>query len=309
LTGPCSTRKTAPASVAANIPTILGLSRLADRYDAILCDVWGVLIDGLIHFPKAAEALRRFRDGGGTVILITNASRPSAEVRRQLFGLGLPRNSFDDLVSAGELTLREIIARKGQACYHLGPKRDTGLFEAAARELGAPVRLVPAGDADYVVCTGLMDERNETPDDYTERLAAMRERDLVMLCANPDIVVGVGDELLWCAGALAQRYAAIGGKVVLAGKPHPPIYRAALARVAELRETRVSTSRILAIGDGVDTDLAGAGRANLNALFIVDGIHREELRPGGGALDWAALDRLIDRAKTKPVALAAELVW
>jgi HAD superfamily hydrolase (TIGR01459 family) len=313
LSGPRSTQKAGPPtfapSLARDIPIVSGLSQLAHRYDAILCDVWGVLIDGVVHFPKAADALLRFREGGGSVVLITNASRPSEEVCRQLMGLGLPRDCFDDLISAGELTLREIIARKGQACHHLGPKRDSGLFEAAARALGSPVRLVPIADADFVVCTGLVDERHETPDDYAARLAAMRERDLVMLCANPDIVVGVGDQLLWCAGALAQRYAAIGGEVVLAGKPHPPIYAAALAHLAQLRNRSVAPSRILTIGDGAETDLAGAGRANLDALFILDGIHRDELRRGGGGLDWAALEKLTLRANAKPAALASELVW
>jgi HAD superfamily hydrolase (TIGR01459 family) len=309
LSGLYSTRKAGLPGSVQEIPFVAGLSRIADRYDAILCDVWGVLIDGLVHFPKAAAALSRFRESGGSVVLMTNASRPSEEVCRQLTGLGLPRDCFDDLISAGELTLREIIARQGQACHHLGPKRDFGLFEAAGRALGAPVRLVAIEDADFVVCTGLVDERHETPDDYAARLAAMRERDLVMLCANPDIVVGVGDEILWCAGALAQRYAAIGGKVALAGKPHPPIYAAALAQIARVRDPGGAAARVLAIGDGAETDLAGAGRAHLDALFIVDGIHRDELRPGGGALDWTALEKLFRRANAKPVALASELVW
>jgi HAD superfamily hydrolase (TIGR01459 family) len=291
------------------IPFVAGLSQLADRYDAILCDVWGVLIDGKVHFPKAAQALRRFRDRGGTIILITNASRPSAEVRRQLLGLGLAEDCFDDVFSAGELTLREIVARKGQSCFHLGPKRDVGLFEEAGRRLGAPLRMAELEAADFVVCTGLIDERNETPQDYDSRLAIMRARDLAMLCANPDIVVGIGDQLVWCAGALAERYAAIGGKVVMAGKPHAPIYRAALHRIDALRGASVPRGRILTIGDGAETDLAGAGRAGLDSLFIVDGIHRDELRAADGALLEPALEKLFRRANAKPAALASELVW
>jgi HAD superfamily hydrolase (TIGR01459 family) len=291
------------------IPFVAGLSQLTDRYDAILCDVWGVLIDGKVHFPKAARALRNFREGGGTIVLITNASRPSDEVRRQLLRLGLPGDCFDDIFSAGELTLREIVARKGQTCFHLGPQRDVGLFEEAGRRLGAPLRMGGLEAADFVVCTGLVDEREETPRDYDGLLAAMRERNLVMLCANPDIVVGVGDQLVWCAGALAERYAEIGGNVVMAGKPHSPIYSAALQRIDALRGGSVSKSRILAIGDGVETDLAGAGRAELDCVFIVDGIHRDELRAPDGALIEPALEKLFQRAKAKPVALASELVW
>ncbi|PWB79559.1 MAG: TIGR01459 family HAD-type hydrolase [Methylocystaceae bacterium] len=293
-----------------DIPFVSGLSALAGRYDAILCDVWGVLIDGRAHFPAAAAALETFRRGGGKVVLVTNASRPSEEVRAQLDRLGLPREAYDDLISAGQLTLKEILARRGQACHHLGPVRDVGLFEAAGRLLGAPLRLTPLEEADYVVCTGLVDERRETPDDYAGRLAAMRERDLPMLCANPDIVVGIGGELVWCAGALAERYAAIGGEVVMAGKPFPPIYAAALAAVAGLLDGAADHSRVLAIGDGASTDMAGAARAGLDALFLLDGVHREELYPPpGDRLDVAVLAHLFARANVKPVALSPVLVW
>lgn len=294
---------------AGDIPTIDGLSRIAGRYDAILCDVWGVLIDGKAHFPRAAAALATFREQGGTVVLVTNASRPSAEVRRQLLGFGLPENCFDDLVSAGELTLREIVARKSQACHHLGPPRDNGLFEEAGRLLGAPLRMASPEEADFVVCTGLVDERRETPQDYDARLAALRARDLVMLCANPDIVVAIGDDLVWCAGALAERYAAMGGKVVHVGKPHPPIYDAALESVAVRRGASVPRARVLAIGDGAQTDLAGAARAGLDCLFVTDGIHREELRPDGERLDPRALEALFSRVGARPKALARDVVW
>jgi HAD superfamily hydrolase (TIGR01459 family) len=294
---------------AEDVPAAANLSAIAGGYDAMLCDVWGVLIDGARHFVAAASALRTFRAGGGTVVLITNASRPSHEVRGQIEHFGLPGDCYDDLISAGELTLREIVARKGAACHHLGPKRDIGLFEAAGRLLGAPVRLVGPTEADYVVCTGLIDEGHETPEDYDGRLEELRRRDLVMLCANPDIVVEVGDRLYWCAGALAQRYVAIGGEAKMFGKPHAPIYEAALARVAALRNTPTPRGRVLAIGDGADTDLAGAGAAGLDCLFITRGVHREELYGHGDELDRRALARLLARAKTKPVALAREVVW
>jgi len=294
---------------AEDIPTVAGLSALAGRYDAILCDVWGVLIDGAKHFAAAADALRAYRAGGGTAVLITNASRPSQEVRRQLEHLGLPGDCYDDLISAGELTLREIVARNGAACHHLGPKRDIGLFESAGRQLGAPVRLVGPRDADYVVCTGLIDEDHETPEDYDSRLEELRRRDLVMLCANPDIVVEVGDRLYWCAGALARRYADLGGDVRMFGKPHAPIYEAALARIDELKRAPTPRRRVLAIGDGAETDLRGAGAAGLDCLFITRGVHREELYRQGEELDRRALARLLARAKTKPVALAREVVW
>ncbi len=297
-------------TAAGGVSEIAGLRELVGRYDAILCDVWGVLIDGKRHFPAAAAALQTFRDQGGRVVLVTNAARPDAEVRRQLLGLGLPEPAFDDLVSAGELTLLDMVSRKGQACYHLGPPRDDGLFEEAERRLGAPLRKVGPEDADYVVCTGLFEERAEIPQDYDERLAALKARDLPMLCANPDIIVAIGDDVVYCAGAIAERYAAMGGKVVMFGKPHAPIYAAARERLARLNGgAPVPDARIVAIGDGALTDLAGAGRAGLDCVFITDGVHGEELRPDGGGVDTAALARLIGVAGTAPVALARAIFW
>lgn len=299
----------APAPATPDIPLVAGLSEIAGRYDAILCDVWGVLIDGRRHFPEAAAALRRFRATGGRVVLITNASRPDAEVRDQLLALGLPADCFDDLVSAGELTLHEIVARADQACHHLGPPRDHGLFDAAAQRLGAPVRRTAQEMADYVVCTGLLDERGETPQDYDARLIAMAARRLDMLCANPDIVVGHGDALLYCAGALAERYARFGGRVLMYGKPHPPIYVAARERLTKLMGAAPDSARILAIGDGAMTDLAGAGRAGLDCLFIIEGVHAGDLLTPDGALDPAGLTRLTEAAGARPVALARRLFW
>jgi HAD superfamily hydrolase (TIGR01459 family) len=283
------------------VPAISGLSELAPQYDAILCDVWGVLIDGVRCFPDAAGALRAFRRQGGRVALITNASRPSAEVTRQLEGLGVPRDCWDAIVSAGELTLREIVARREDACFHLGPAKDKGLFEAAAR-LGAPPRLTSLEDADYVVCTGLVDDAGEEPEDYDERLSAMVGRNLTMLCANPDVVVDVGGQRLYCAGALARRYEAMGGRVLTFGKPHGAIYDAAWAALD-------APERALAIGDGAETDLAGAGRAGIDCLFVTEGVHRAEIHDAKGALDPEALEALFLRAKARPVAMAGELVW
>jgi HAD superfamily hydrolase (TIGR01459 family) len=296
-------------TAAATAPRVSRLSSLAPRYDAILCDVWGVLIDGTRHFAEAAAALRSFRAEGGLVALVTNASRPSDEVRRQLQGLGVPDDCYDAIVSAGELTLREIVRRKGESCFHLGPPRDKGLFIEAERRLGAPVRLVSPGEADFVVCTGLVDDERETPQDYDERLAALLARRLVMLCANPDVVVGVGDRLYWCAGALARRYQAMGGEVTIFGKPEAPIYDAALERLGELRDSPSPRARVLAIGDGAETDLAGAARAGLDCLFITEGVHRDEINDAKGVLDERALAALFSRAGAKPVALAPRVVW
>ena len=289
-------------------PAIDGVAAFTQAYAAIFCDVWGVLYDGAGHFPRAADALRRYRARGGYVVLVTNASRPDAEVRAQLVAAGLPDDCFDDLVSAGELTLREIIVRGGAACFHLGPARDDGLFAAAEARTGAAVRRVRPAAADYIVCTGLYDEVSEKPEDYDPLLAPLAARGLEMLCANPDIVVSNGDTLVYCAGALAERYLALGGRVTMYGKPWPPIYDEALARVRRARG-ELPRARILAIGDGAFTDLAGAGRAGLDCLFVTGGVHAAELLNDAGSVDPEGLARLIARAGARPVALVREVFW
>jgi HAD superfamily hydrolase (TIGR01459 family) len=290
------------------LPVIDGIREFSRSYAAIFCDVWGVLYNGAGHFPHAAEALHRYRVRGGYVALVTNASRPDAEVRRQLVDAGLPENCFDDLVSAGELTLREIIARGNAACFHLGPARDDGLFAAASARTGKAVRRVDADEADYIVCTGLYDEISEKPEDYDPLLAPLAARGLEMLCANPDIVVANGDRLVYCAGALAERYLALGGRATMYGKPWPPIYDEALARARRARGDLPPTG-ILAIGDGAFTDLAGAGRAGLDCLFVTGGVHASELLNEAGTVDPDGLARLIARAGARPVALVREVFW
>ena len=285
------------------------LSDLARKYDAILCDVWGVLIDGVRHFPDAADALRAFRLEGGGVALITNASRPSAQVQRQLQRLGVPDDCYDAIVSAGELTLKEIVARKAQACFHLGPPEDVGLFQAAEAVLGAPVRMAPPEAAEYVVCTGLVDDERETPEDYDARLEALCARGLPMLCANPDVVVGVGGRLRYCAGALARRYAAMGGTVKIFGKPETPIYDAAIAELDELSVVALAREKVLAIGDGAETDLLGAARAGIDCLFVTEGVHRDEIYGPDDRLDREALATLFSRIGANPAALAPRVVW
>ena len=300
---------TAFSSPIAPIPINVGLEKISKPYRALLCDVWGVLIDGKRHFPHAVDALRRFRAQGGCVVLITNASRPDYEVRRQLTEMGLPSDCYDDLVSAGELTLTEMLCRRDQSCYHLGPPRDNGLFEEASRRLGAPIHCVGFDAADYLVCTGLFEERVEKPQDYDDLLAKMVARGLVMLCANPDIIVAIGEEIVYCAGALAQRYALLGGEVLMFGKPHPPIYTAAFERLWRLKGRAIDPKEVLAIGDGGATDLAGAGQAGIDCLFITEGIHADEIITPDAEINPTALARLIEGAGVKPFAIAREVFW
>ena len=204
---------------------------LARDYDVLFCDVWGVVHNGIAAFPAACEALTRFRAGGGTAILITNAPR-AGRVRCSASSTGsrVPRDAYDAITSSGDVT-RGIVesAAAARRVFHLGPQRDLSIFA------GLDVNFAPLETADYVVCSGLFDDTIETPDSYRDMLAAMRARSLFMVCANPDIVVERGDTLVYCAGALADAYAALGGEVLYCGKPHAPIYEMALATAAALR--------------------------------------------------------------------------
>ncbi|WP_436642857.1 TIGR01459 family HAD-type hydrolase [Microbaculum sp. FT89] len=281
---------------------LLRFRDLAERYDGILCDIWGVVHNGVRAWPDACDALHRFREAGGRVVLITNAPRPSAPIREMLDGLKVPHHAYDDIVSSGDLTHAMLAERAGRKAFHLGPERDLGVFE------GIDMPLTGAADAELVVNTGLFDDTTETPDDYADMLAAFRARDVEMVCANPDVVVERGDELLYCAGALADAYEALGGRVLWAGKPHPPIYDEALARLATAAGRPVERARVLAIGDSLRTDLAGAARSGVDALFIASGIHGGELIRED-ALDLPGLEQSFRQADVWPRAVMSRLVW
>jgi len=278
------------------------ISVLASAYDVLLCDVWGVVHNGVAPFPGACDALARFRAGGGTVVLITNAPRTSEVVAYQLDRIGFPRAAYDHVVSSGDVTRGVIARRRHEAVFHVGPERDRSIFA----ELG--IRTTPEEAADYAVCSGLFDDTRETPDDYRDLLGRMRARGMLMVCANPDLVVVRGETLVYCAGSIADLYASLGGEVLYAGKPHRPIYDEALARVEATRGAPVRRERILAIGDSVRTDLTGATRFGLDCLFVTAGIHAEELGAGDKP-DPAVLSRIFADADAWPKAITRELAW
>ena len=249
---------------------ITGLGEIARDHDALICDIWGVVHDGHAPFPEAAEALRRFRQSHGKVILLSNAPRPPGSVEDQFRRIGVATDFYDAIVTSGGAAREDLAARTQRdpslALYYIGPEQDTGLLN------GLGIARAGIDAADVALCVGLADDLTETPDDYSDILAAMRARNLTMLCANPDLKVYRGSQLCWCAGALAQAYEAIGGPVIYYGKPYPAIYDAALAAAGR-------PSRALAIGDALITDLKGAKAAGLAALFIADGLHGEEIEP------------------------------
>jgi HAD superfamily hydrolase (TIGR01459 family) len=241
---------------------VQGLRDLAGEYGSLLCDVWGVLHNGVRAFPGAVDALTRFRESVGPVVLITNAPRPHPSIRAQLRTLGVPDTAYDAIVTSGDVTRTVIAAEPGVRLFHLGPERDRPFYD------GLDVAFVGEEEAELMSCTGLIDDNAETPESYRALFERFVARRLRMVCANPDLVVERGDRLVYCAGALARLYTELGGEAILVGKPHAPIYVAAREKVAEL-----GGSRILAIGDGLPTDIRGAVDNDVPVLFVTGGIH------------------------------------
>jgi HAD superfamily hydrolase (TIGR01459 family) len=253
---------------------ISGLSEIAPNHDALICDVWGVVHDGHRHHPAAADALRRFKKNHGPVVLLTNAPRVPAEVAAQCASYGLPADCYDAIVSSGGAARDHLAARARHGTlplYYIGPDRDLTMIE------GLDIRRAGLDQAQVALAIGLRDDMTETVEDYAGELAQMRARGLTMLCANPDLVVHRGDKLLYCAGALAKAYEALGGSVTYYGKPYLPVYEAALAALGAILGHR--PERVLAVGDGLLTDIKGANAAGLEALFIADGVHGEDIAP------------------------------
>ncbi len=275
------------------------LQEIEGRYGVILSDVWGVVHNGVRAFADAADALASARSRGLAVVLITNALRPRGEVIAQLDLLGVPRDAYDRIVTSGDVT-RDLIREGARKVFHLGPERDEAIYA------GLDVELVEEFEAATVVCTGLFDDDNETPEDYADMLRRLRARDLPFICANPDIVVEKGDRLIWCAGALARDYVQLGGRTRIAGKPHRPIYEAALREASEVLGRAVEPKDALAIGDGVLTDVKGAEQNGIDILYVTGGIHAREygetIEP-----DPALLAAFLEKHGHHPVAVIPRL--
>lgn len=290
-------------------PIVSGLGEIAAAYSVIFCDVWGVIHNGRRHFGAACDALARFRaEQKGVVILVTNAPRPNQPVREQLDGLGVPSQTYDDIVTSGDVTLALIAAHGSAPLHHIGPPRDHALFTILQQQTGVNPPRVGLDAAEYVVCTGLFDDAVETPEDYDAALKVMRSRGMEFISANPDHVVHVGDKLLYCSGAIASRYEEMGGRVLQAGKPYAPIYERAAALAREHCGAGIDKARILAIGDGMRTDVKGAVNFGLDALFVTGGIHQDDVG-SESQIDPARLAAFLKSENSRPRAAVNVLRW
>ncbi len=271
---------------------IQSLSDVATNYDVLFCDLWGCVHNGIRAYSEAVKALQDFRAGGGRVCLMTNAPRPAAQVEASFDRLGIPDDAWDVVATSGDAAQDALFAGAvGRKVWHIGPAKDDSFFDPPAQWADAPpIQRVPLDEAEGIVCTGPFDENTETPEDYRGQLMLGREWGLKLLCANPDIVVDLGDRRIYCAGAIAEFYQQLGGDSLYFGKPHPPIYDLA-RRLLNLTDS----ARVLCIGDGIKTDIAGAVGEGLDAIFITGGLAAEELgddveNPDQALLnDWLAV--------------------
>ncbi|HEX6860944.1 MAG TPA: TIGR01459 family HAD-type hydrolase [Caulobacteraceae bacterium] len=274
-----------------------GLSELAGQYDALLCDVWGVIHNGRESFPEACAALVRWRSEVGPVVLISNAPRPSIAIHSQLDHFKVPREAWSAFVTSGDATRALLAERAPGPCWSIGPARDAPLYE------GLGLAFADAEDAAFVCVTGPYDDTVETPEDYRARFEVAADRGLEMICANPDRVVQRGDQLIYCGGALADLYEEMGGRVLMAGKPYRPIYDLALHEAGD-----VDPRRVLCIGDGVITDVKGAADHGLDCLFVARGIHGDAAMKDG-KLDAGLVQGLLAEEDLTAKYAMSDLVW
>lgn len=276
------------------------LSEISDNYDALFVDLWGCMHNGVEAFPSAVKAMQDYRARGGTVVLVTNSPKPRAGVADQLGQFGVPEDAYDTIATSGD-SARSAMFRSvvGEKVYFMGEwQRDEGFFEPL-NLLENPVNIerVPLAEAEGIVCCGPFDTLAD-PDVNRADFLFAKTKGMKLLCANPDIVVDRGEVREWCAGALAKLYTEMGGESLYFGKPHPPIYDLARRRLAELGKD-VPDSRILAIGDGVLTDIKGAMGEDIDSLFISGGLAAAETKTSNQP-DPELLSTYLETEKSNP---------
>lgn len=289
-----------------HIPILKGFRELAPHYRVLICDIWGVLHNGHRPFDGVIDCLSEFRASGGYVLLLSNAPRPNPAIREQLTGLGVPENQYDTIVTSGDLTRELLVTCAATGTYpihHVGPERGLTLFD------GLDVPRVSMEEARAIVCTGPFDDTTEGPDDYRQYWAPALSRRIPLYCANPDLQVQRGDQLIYCAGALAQDYERQGGNVTYLGKPHLPVYEFVARHLAGLLATVPPKDKWLAIGDGLKTDILGATRYGIDALLITGGIHESLLANSKGEPDSGKIASQLGSENLKAKAAMRRLVW
>jgi HAD superfamily hydrolase (TIGR01459 family) len=275
------------------------LAQVAHSYDAMFVDLWGCLHNGVEPFADAVTALQAYRAQGGKVLLLTNSPRPRASVKRQLGRIGVPSDTYDEIASSGDAAQMAMAAGVvGRKVYHLGPERDLSFFKGENGPID--IERVPLAEAEGIVCTGLFDDLTETADDYRLTILDGKTRGLKLLCANPDISVDLGEQRIFCSGAIAEAYTEAGGTSLYFGKPHSPIYQLAYARLAAISARRIDNDRILCIGDGINTDIRGGVAEDLDTLFITGGLAATEIGEINGKLNEAELAEFIKSNKLTP---------
>lgn len=286
---------------------IPGLAGIAANYDAFILDLWGVVHNGHAPYPGALDCMAKLRAGGRQIILVSNAPRTSNFVISFLEGIGVPRASFDHILTSGDLTREALIERshaflkdRGRVFYQIGATRDKGLEDGLDY-----TRVFTLEEANFIICTGLVDDETETPDDYRALLGKALSLDLPMLCANPDLTVMRGQNMIYCAGSVAALYAEMGGRVALFGKPYPEVYRKAM------RTLGISdTARILALGDSMRTDIRGASTAGIDSVLVSGGIHADEWGLAAGALpSEAQVAAVVRDYAVTPTYVTGHMVW
>lgn len=287
---------------------ITSLGDIADGYDAILCDVWGVIHNGKAPHLKACAALKRFRETRGPVVLVSNSPRPVEGIPPQLADIGVPEDAWDAIVTSGDST--RVMVKEGnfgRRCFHLGPDRDLTLFDGMDVVRSGD----PEAEADFIICTGPWDDETETAEDYRKLFEELVPRGMPMICANPDLVVERGPKLITCAGSLAKLYEELGGTALYAGKPHAPIYRLAREMLATLGVMREAGKweRVLFVGDGLPTDIPGARDQGMDALFITSGIHAAEFGDDADNPDETALKTTLAHRELSPRYAISRLSW
>lgn len=277
---------------------IRSLDEIATQYDVLFCDLWGCVHNGHEPYPAAISALQRFRQGGGQVVLMTNAPRPAQFVIAQIDRMGVPRDAWDIVVSSGDAAQDAMLAGAvGRKVWAISPDKDNGFFNDIPEgwQDAPAIEKVTLEEAEGIVCTGPFDEDTDHPHDYRAQLLLAREKGLKLLCANPDIVVDMGERRIYCAGAIAEHYTELGGESLYFGKPHPPIYDLA-RRKLNLRDD----ARILAIGDGINTDVLGGESEGVDSVFVTGGLAFDQFGPDVENPDQALLEAWVQAEGRNP---------